>query len=98
MDSLTVRYSQEIEAIKARVKEMEEEAEKLKEMQGEVEKQLMGKPGLAGEGEMCFALSRFCAGVVSFAPAAGSNFPSMEEKMDADSRSVYVGNVSFCLV
>ena len=38
--------AQEIEAIKARVKEMEEEAEKLKEMQGEVEKQLMGsKPG-----------------------------------------------------
>ena len=38
---------QEIEAIKARVKEMEEEAEKLKEMQGEVEKQLMGsKPGV----------------------------------------------------
>jgi hypothetical protein len=33
--------SQEIEAIKARVKEMEEEAEKLKEMQGEVEKQMM---------------------------------------------------------
>lgn len=31
----------EIEAIKARVKEMEEEAEKLKEMQGEVEKQMM---------------------------------------------------------
>ncbi|XP_064393243.1 polyadenylate-binding protein 2-like isoform X2 [Halichondria panicea] len=31
----------EIEAIKARVKEMEEEAEKLKEMQGEVDKQLM---------------------------------------------------------
>ena len=35
------RYYQEIEAIKARVKEMEEEAEKLKEMQGEVEKQMM---------------------------------------------------------
>ena len=32
---------QEIEAIKARVKEMEEEAEKLKEMQGEVDKQMM---------------------------------------------------------
>ena len=29
---------QEIEAIKARVKEMEEEAEKLKEMQSDVEK------------------------------------------------------------
>ena len=37
----TVTTSQEIEAIKARVKEMEEEAEKLKEMQGEVEKQMM---------------------------------------------------------
>jgi len=34
-------HTQEIEAIKARVKEMEEEAEKLKEMQGEVEKQMM---------------------------------------------------------
>ena len=31
---------QELEAIKARVKEMEEEAEKLKEMQSEVEKQM----------------------------------------------------------
>lgn len=35
--------SQEIEAIKARVKEMEEEAEKLKELQGEVEKQMSTK-------------------------------------------------------
>ena len=31
---------QELEAIKARVREMEEEAEKLKEMQSEVEKQM----------------------------------------------------------
>ncbi len=37
----TLHALQEIEAIKARVKEMEEEAEKLKEMQGEVDKQLM---------------------------------------------------------
>ena len=98
MNSLTVRYSQEIEAIKARVKEMEEEAEKLKEMQGEVEKQLMGKPGWQ-EKERCVLRCRDFARVLCpFAPAAGSNFPSMEEKMDADSRSVYVGNVSFCLV
>ena len=34
-------FFQEIEAIRQRVKEMEEEAEKLKEMQGEVEKQIM---------------------------------------------------------
>lgn len=41
-----ISTAQEIEAIKARVKEMEEEAEKLKEMQGEVEKQMMStKPG-----------------------------------------------------
>ena len=41
MRTLVITYLQEIEAIKARVKEMEEEAEKLKEMQGEVEKQMM---------------------------------------------------------
>ncbi len=33
-------FPQELEAIKARVREMEEEAEKLKEMQSEVEKQM----------------------------------------------------------
>lgn len=39
---------QELEAIKARVREMEEEAEKLKELQNEVEKQmnLSPPPGL----------------------------------------------------
>jgi len=31
---------QELEAIKARVKEMEEEAEKIRQMQNEVEKQM----------------------------------------------------------
>ena len=35
-----VIYQQELEAIKARVREMEAEAEKLKEMQSEVEKQM----------------------------------------------------------
>lgn len=36
--------SQELEAIKARVREMEEEAEKLKELQNEVEKQMNMSP------------------------------------------------------
>lgn len=36
--------SQELEAIKARVREMEEEAEKLKELQNEVEKQMNLSP------------------------------------------------------
>nr|CAG4641278.1 EOG090X0FQT [Eulimnadia texana] len=64
----------ELEAIKARVKEMEEEAEKLKMLQSEVEKQIsMGSP-------------------------QGVNSPlnmSVEEKMEVDARSVYVGNVDY---
>lgn len=45
-----VRALQELEAIKARVREMEEEAEKLKELQNEVEKQmnLSPPPGVFG--------------------------------------------------
>lgn len=43
--SLTFVYLlQELEAIKARVREMEEEAEKLKELQNEVEKQMNLSP------------------------------------------------------
>ncbi|XP_049817286.1 polyadenylate-binding protein 2 isoform X2 [Aethina tumida] len=62
----------ELEAIKARVREMEEEAEKLKQLQNEVDKQMnMGSP-----------------------PASPLNM-SLEEKMEADNRSVYVGNVDY---
>ena len=39
-----ISLSQELEAIKARVKEMEEEAEKLKEMQKQVEESIMSPP------------------------------------------------------
>jgi len=57
----------ELEAIKARVREMEEEAEKLKQMQEEVEKEIgTGNAGL-----------------------------SLDEKMEVDGRSVYVGNVDY---
>ncbi|CAN0066466.1 polyadenylate-binding protein 2 isoform X2 [Petromyzon marinus] len=62
----------ELEAIKARVREMEEEAEKLKAMQNEVEKQMNLSP-----------------------PAAGPMIMSFEEKMEADARSIYVGNVDY---
>lgn len=51
---------QELEAIKARVREMEEEAEKLKELQNEVEKQmnLSPPPGVfACTGDTSFSLS-----------------------------------------
>ncbi|XP_064610618.1 polyadenylate-binding protein 2-like [Liolophura sinensis] len=61
----------ELEAIKARVREMEEEAEKLKEMQSEVEKQMnMSSPTLTTQ-------------------------QSIEDKVEADARSVYVGNVDY---
>jgi len=65
----------ELEAIKARVREMEEEAEKLKQLQSEVEKRMsVGSPpsGLTSPANL-----------------------SIEEKMDADSRSIYVGNVDY---
>ncbi|RUS85043.1 hypothetical protein EGW08_007180 [Elysia chlorotica] len=65
----------ELEAIKARVREMEEEAEKLKEMQTEVDKQMnMSSP--------------------TATPAAAS-FPTPEEKVEADGKSIYVGNVDY---
>ncbi|CAH2042262.1 unnamed protein product, partial [Iphiclides podalirius] len=64
----------DLAAIKARVREMEEEAEKLKQMQTEVDKQMsMGSPpGLTSPLNM-----------------------SIEEKIEADNRSVYVGNVDY---
>ncbi|KAE8748130.1 hypothetical protein FOCC_FOCC005133 [Frankliniella occidentalis] len=65
----------ELEAIKARVREMEEEAEKLKQLQSEVDKQMnMGSPpGIA---------------------ASPLNM-SLEDKMEVDNRSIYVGNVDY---
>ncbi|XP_027626110.1 polyadenylate-binding protein 2 isoform X2 [Tupaia chinensis] len=63
----------ELEAIKARVREMEEEAEKLKELQNEVEKQMNMSPP----------------------PGNGPVIMSIEEKMEADARSIYVGNVDY---
>lgn len=65
----------ELEAIKQRVKEMEEEAEKLKQLQSEVDKQMnMGSP----------------PGLTS--PPLNM---SVEEKMEVDNRSIYVGNVDY---
>ena len=66
-----------MEAIKAKVKEMEEEQKKLQEMQGEMDKELQS-PVQSG--------SKTPGG-------SGNNFLSPEEKQEIDSRSVYVGNV-----
>lgn len=64
----------ELAAIKARVREMEEEAEKLKQMHTEVDKQMSlgSPPGLTSPLNM-----------------------SLEEKIEVDNRSVYVGNVDY---
>lgn len=67
----------ELEAIKARVKEMEAEAEKLKEMQNEVEKQINLSP------------------TSPHLPGGAVAFPSLEDKVEADTRSIYVGNVDY---
>ncbi|MBZ3881320.1 Polyadenylate-binding protein 2 [Sciurus carolinensis] len=69
-----VEPEKELEAIKARVREMEEEAEKLKELQNEVEKQMNMSPPPGN---------------------AGPVIMSIEEKMEADARSIYVGNVDY---
>uniref|UniRef100_A0A2K6CL94 Polyadenylate-binding protein 2 n=1 Tax=Macaca nemestrina TaxID=9545 RepID=A0A2K6CL94_MACNE len=65
---------QELETIKTRVREMEEEAEKLKELQNR-----------GREADEYESTSRQC-------------WPSdhvIEEKMEADARSIYVGNVDY---
>ena len=60
----------------ARVREMEEEAEKIRQIQTEADKQMnLGSPPGAA------------------APTAAAPL-SIEEKMEVDGRSVYVGNVS----
>jgi len=71
-DESTEMDDPELEAIKARVKAMEEESEKLKELQKEVDLQLSLPSGGGAQLNM-----------------------SLEEKMDVDSRSVYIGNVDY---
>lgn len=64
----------ELEAIKARVKEMEEEAEKLKELQNAADKAM---------------------NMTSPTSQSANAFPSLEEKVETDGRSVCVQNVDY---
>ncbi len=77
---------QELEAIKARVREMEEEAEKLKQMQSEVDRQMSTSSSVSAGG-----------GVAGSPPGSNSSLLnlSFEEKMEVDGRSVFVGNVDY---
>jgi polyadenylate-binding protein 2 len=65
----------ELEAIKARVREMEDEAEKIRQIQTEVDKQMNNFSPTS--------------------PPAASVPLSIEEKMEVDARSIYVGNVDY---
>ncbi|KAI6651401.1 hypothetical protein LOD99_5208 [Oopsacas minuta] len=62
----------ELEEIKEKMKQMEEEALQLKEMQNEVEKQME----IATKSSL-------------------QSYPTLEEKMEIDTRSVYIGNVDY---
>jgi len=70
----------DLEAIKARVREMEEEAQKLKELQSEVDKQI-------GVSNPQHILDRSNSNT--------SLHMSAEEKVEVDARSTYVGNVDY---
>ncbi|CAF0894774.1 unnamed protein product [Adineta ricciae] len=72
LDTSEMGDEADLESMRKRIREMEEEAEKLKQMQLEVEKQ-MQLPSTPGT----------------------PPFPTIEEKMEADLRSVYVGNVDY---
>ncbi|NWI25169.1 PABP2 protein, partial [Sula dactylatra] len=79
----------ELEAIKARVREMEKEDERLKELQLEAESCLiMGSEVAEGS---CDPVQRDKAALVS----AGFFPRTTEEKMEVDQRSIYVGNVDY---
>eukprot|EP01135_Chromosphaera_perkinsii_P005734 Nk52_evm34s359 gene=Nk52_evmTU34s359 len=70
----------ELEDMKKRVKEMEDEAAKLRQMQSEVEKQVTGANG----------------GNASGASSAAATAPmSAEAKEEVDSRSIFVGSVDY---
>ncbi|NXE15528.1 PABP2 protein, partial [Lophotis ruficrista] len=74
----------ELEAIKARVREMEEEDERLKELQLEAESRLI----------MTLEAGMGCPQHDPLVPAG--LFPkTTEEKVEVDQRSIYVGNVDY---
>ncbi|NWZ34779.1 PABP2 protein, partial [Brachypodius atriceps] len=77
----------ELEAIKAKLREIEKEDERLKELQLEAESHLF-MSSEAGMGR--------CSCVHDKSPLSTALFPlTTKEKMEVDQRSIYVGNVDY---
>ncbi|NXU27747.1 PABP2 protein, partial [Thalassarche chlororhynchos] len=83
----------ELEAIKARVREMEKEDERLKELQLEAESRLImsSEADIPLQEGSCDSVQHNKADLVS----AGLFPKTTEEKMEVDQRSIYVGNVDY---
>jgi len=100
-DNVTMMDDSELEAIKARVREMEEEAEKLKQLQSEVDRQMQigtSSGGTTPGGPLMVTSSSPSNTSASSSLATSGLFPSslsIEEKMEVDGRSIYVGNVDY---
>ncbi|XP_050521982.1 polyadenylate-binding protein 2 isoform X1 [Daktulosphaira vitifoliae] len=79
VDSQTSADS-DLEVIRARVREMEEEAEKLKKLQSQVDQEMSNTPVLSS---------------ANSSKTSSTYNLSEQEKAEADARSVYVGNVDY---
>ncbi|NXY16404.1 PABP2 protein, partial [Atrichornis clamosus] len=83
-----VQVTDELEAIKAKLREIEKEDERLKELRLEAENHLF----LSSEAGMGYS----CPSTYDKSLLSPGFFPmTTKEKMEADQRSVYVGNVDY---
>jgi len=80
--STRIGVDPELEEIKKKVREMEAEAEKLKEMQNEVEAAMINN----GNNTNTIQQQKNTGTII---------WPSLEEKIEADARSIYVGQVEY---
>lgn len=78
------KSAEELETIRARVQEMEEEAQKLKMLQTEVDHRMT--VGTTSTSNVTTASST---------PAGTNTVSSVDAKMEADNRSIFVGNVDY---
>ncbi|NWI97775.1 PABP2 protein, partial [Pitta sordida] len=81
----------ELEAIKAKLREIEQEDEKLKELQLEAESHLF----LSSEADILVHVAPATLSMTNVPVPAGLFPKTSQEKVEADQRSIYVGNVDY---